>query len=219
MKSILRHLVLSTIVGLLYTSCAPPTTLTIPEPKKLSVTSEPSEATIYLYNANTQSERMLGITPLSISINPDITNQYLIARLEGYDDRKKYLLKDELIIHFKLENLFKQIFLEGKSKGYSKEFKNDVLEILGLCEETLNSPRMLSGTYASQADTKLSQLLVNHPYCRGYFIIEKLNLCTVKLRILTTMPTLLQGQPIERETVNEIEYYVRFIKSPLMILE
>jgi len=215
-KYILLGVILITV---LIEGCAPPPKIFAPVMQKFIITSEPSGAEVYLYNAKTYNEKLLGKTPLNTQLNTDSPYLYLKAKLEGYDNNKIFLTKNDSLIHFILEDLFSQIIIEGKEKGYSKAFKNNVLEILGLCEETLNSPRMKSGTYASRANTKFSQLLVNHSDYTGYYIVKKLNLCIVELRMLATMPSLMQGTPFESESVKNIGYYIQFIKSPLMILE
>lgn len=185
----------------------------------VTVTSNPENAEVYLYDAEKISEELLGKTPLRTTISRSGTFQYLLIKLEDYEDGKRWMSKEDTLYHFDLEpDLLQQIFLESQEKGYSKEFKKRVVEVIGACEKAINSPRMLSASVYADANSLLVQLKIDFPETRSYIIVRALDMCVFKLELTVSTGPSLEGTPYERELVKDVKNYIWKIRTPLKIV-
>jgi hypothetical protein len=129
------------------------------------ITSSPSGATIYFLEPETNKKTAIGSTPTEAWVKAGLFDAYLLAELDGYEPEKWELPKSGDISHyFELQKDFAASIMEENTEGrYDAEYKKAVITYLAKAEKVISSPRMLSGSMASDAKEEYQKLSIDYP--------------------------------------------------------
>lgn len=207
--------VLITTVILLIIGCAtsvPKVTTT-----SVSVTTNPSGASIYLYDANTHQETVLGTSPGNFNIPQGTLWVFLLAKLDGHESVKEMITSQKTSYVFNLEkDWMEQIFNEYLvEKKYDNDFVKKALDVVGTFNKAINSPRMLFASVYIEGETQLSHLSLDYPDMSSSALTRALQRCRIELKMLTMVGSF-EHTPWEYEKLREIELLITKIKGGLL---
>lgn len=204
------------VILLLLNGCS--STLSTVKTTTVFVNSDPTGASIYLYDANTYQETLLGTTPGNFDVPQGKLWVFLLAKIDGYESVKEMITSQKTNYEIKLEKDWTgQILGEYLSEKYSKEFIKQAINVVGTFNRALNSPRMLFASVYSEGETELSQLNLDFPEMRTTALMRALQKCRLDMYILTVaVAGSLEHTPWEWEKILELELLISKIKNSLL---
>ena len=181
------------------------------------LTSTPPGANVFFYEPATNKKSPIGQTPGNAWCKQGIIDAYIVAEFDGYETEEWPLPKSGRIDHH--FNLTKDLVsrIRNERDSFDKEFQKRVVDVIGRCDKVLNSPRMLSGSVASEAQTEYQKLRIDYPQFKDSSVNEGLLRLLDKVDRVSSLPKAYYNTTIEQNLVKEIQTLIIKIKIGLGI--
>jgi len=181
----------------------------------VNIDSEPKGASIYIFNANTYEEYLLGTAPGNYEIPQGEIWVFLKAKMDGFETESTMITSNKTNYTFKLKKEWMgQIMTERLNGEYSDEVIKGSLSILGAFDKALNSPRMLFSSTYKEGETKFRQFKLDFPEIGTTILMAALRDCDMKMNLLTMMENL-KNTPYESIKVSEVQRLISHIQIGL----
>jgi len=206
------HMIILLGIFNLLSGCA-----TLSQKQEGHLTSIPNGANVYFYEPATNKRLPIGQTPTNAWCKKGIFDAYIVAELHGYETEEWLLPKSGGIDHhFNLRKGL-ELRIRNEKDSYDKEFMKRVIDVIGRCDKVLNSPRMLSGSVASEAQTEYQKLKIDYPQIIDTSVNEGLLRLLDKVDRVSSLPKAYYNTSIEQNLVKEIQTLIIKIKVGLGI--
>ncbi len=186
------------------------------QPIENYISTNPSEARVYLNEPATSKNTFVGVTPCKVTFKKRFWDLYLVIEKNGYETERYPLPITNPSISINLQETYGRK-IEREKTQYSKEFINTAIDVLGLCKRAAHSPRFLAASVASEASTSLDKLKVNYPTQREAALTIALGKAVVMLEQVTSLDSSQYNTTQEEMLASQASYYIGEIDKGLGI--